>query len=68
MEVADLLMRGRLTHECIVVGFEDDRVLISPVLPLFSRWQVDRYRIRKPRGLTILENRIAEVSAAGGAK
>lgn len=55
MECIDLNGRGDMTHECFVLGFEGEQVIISPALPVYRLWQVDQYRIRKPRGLTILE-------------
>ena len=68
MFVVDLKGRGDITHECIVLGFEGDCVRISPVLPLARAWSIERYRIRKPRGLTILENLIADLPAPVGPK
>lgn len=63
MDCIDLKGRGDMTHECIVLGFEGEQVRISPELPTRRQWQLDQYRIRKPRGLTILENLIADLPA-----
>jgi hypothetical protein len=63
MDCVDLKGRGDLLHECVVLGFHGDKVKISPELPFRRQWQLDRYRIRKPRGLTILEDLIADIPA-----
>lgn len=40
-----------MIHECVVLGFDGDIVLISPQLPVARAWSLDRYRIRKPKAL-----------------
>ena len=55
MDCVDLKGRGDMTHECVVMGFKGVQVIISPIMPVHRCWQVDQYRIRRPKGLTILE-------------
>ena len=55
MDCVDLKGRGDMTHECVVLRIEGETVIISPTLPVYRCWQVDQYRIRRPKGLTILE-------------
>ena len=55
MDCVDLNGGDNITHECVVLGFEGENVVISPLLPFHRVWELDQYRIRKPLGLTILE-------------
>lgn len=63
MDVVDRLGRGDITHECIVLGFDGEHVNISPLLPFDRDWEIDQYRIRRPKGMAILEQLLADIPA-----
>ena len=63
MDCIDLKGRGDMTQECVVMGFEGEHVVISPTMPVHRCWQVDQYRIRRPKGMAILEQLLADIPA-----
>jgi len=69
MKVVDLKGRGNMMHEAVFLGLIDGMDMsLSPELPVARVWEMDCYRIRKPRGLTILESIIADLPAPVGPK
>lgn len=64
MEVRNKKGLGDLTHEAVVLGLIGDDLDISPLLPFGSAWELDRYRIRKPRALLDMIERARELDDA----
>tara|TARA_B000000460_G_scaffold248191_1_gene225069 strand:+ start:12447 stop:12725 length:279 start_codon:yes stop_codon:yes gene_type:complete len=61
MEIVEERGPRRFLHECVFVGLMGDGLCIVPMMPrLKGAWIVDRWRERKPRGLTMLERIAAD--------
>lgn len=64
MDLIDLKGRGDARHEAVVIAvLSNDDVVLSPEIALARLWTIDRYRIRKPRGMAILQALIADLPA-----
>ena len=61
MDCRELKGRGDTMHEGIILRIDKDDVYVSPPLPLARVWEVDRWRIRKPRALIDMIERAAEL-------
>ena len=51
LKLVDLKGRGSFLHEAIVLGFDGEDLILSPLVPFARQWELDKYRIRKPRAL-----------------
>lgn len=60
VDTTDVWSGSTIIHECRVVRDDGKNFDVDPELPICGDWRLNRYRTRKPRGLTILERIAAD--------
>jgi hypothetical protein len=51
LHLVDKKGRGDMMHEAIVLAVDDDTLFLSPEVRLPRLWELERFRIRKPKAL-----------------